>query len=147
MERSIFLSAVCRRCMEEKETVLEPPERVVVSLAERPFGMTPSKVDETQSLGYVVAKVTEGKPASRAGVRPGWRAVKIGGASCEGLDLEAAQALMKAAELPASVEFEAVPGGADFCTACQRLLPAPLFSRKMRTKPPDKRRFTACVEA
>lgn len=165
MDRCIFLSAVCRKCTEEKEecekaeaqarrdareqaaeeAVLEPPERFTISLSERPFGMQPSKADE--SLGYVIAKVTEGKPASKAGVRLGWRVVEVAGKTTEGLDLEATQALLKAAELPASVEFEGVPGGADFCTACHLVLAAPLFSRKMRTKPAEKRRCSACVEA
>merc|ERR1712187_9495 len=49
--------------------------------------------------------------------------------------------------LPAELIFDAVPDGADFCTACERLLPVPAFSRKMRTKPPAKRRCSACVEA
>merc|ERR1712176_145175 len=34
----------------------------------------------------------------------------------------------------------------DLCTACQRVLPSDKFSRKMRTKPAEKRRCTACVE-
>jgi len=164
LDRVLFLTAVCKKCSEEREekereearakreareqaaeeAVLEPPERVSVSLAERPFGMTPSKAE---GVGYLVTKTSEGKPAARAGVRPGWRVAEVTGQSCEGLDLEAVQALLKAAELPVAVVFEKVPGGAEFCTACQRVLPAPLFSRKMRTRPPDKRRCSACVEA
>merc|ERR1719336_2682179 len=115
-----------------------------VTLAERPFGMTPSKAD---GVGYLVAKVSEGKPAAKAGVRAGWHLVEINGKPCAELDLESAQAELKASDLPVDVVFEAVPGGADFCTACQRVLPIPLFSRKMRTKPPEKRRCSACVEA
>lgn len=164
-EQCLYISAVCKECMDAKEereraeaqarrdeqgkkaeeTVLETPEHIMTSLAARPFGMTPSKADE--SLGYVVAKVSEGKPAAKAGVGFGWRVFAVASTACEGLNLEAVQALLKAAELPVSVEFEALPGGADFCTACQRVLPAPLFSRKMRTKPVEKRRCSACVEA
>jgi len=170
-ESQLWLSAVCRGCIVEKEerekaeahtrreerekaleerqaleeTVLEPPERIATSLPERPLGMTPSKADE--SLGYVVAKVSDGKPAFKAGIRPGWRVATVAGKTCEGLNLEAVQALLKAAELPVAVEFDSLPSGADWCTSCLRVLVIPLFSRKMRTKPPDKRRCTSCVEA
>lgn len=164
IQRTLYLTAVCKKCVEEKEEVeraaaeakrsereeaaaateLQPTERMPVTLAERPFGMTPSK---GEGVGYLVAKVSEGKPAAKAGVRVGWHLVEINGKPCGDLDLEAAQAELKAADLPVDVVFEAVAGGADFCTACQRVLPIPLFSRKMRTKPPDKRRCSACVEA
>lgn len=127
-----------------EDGVLEVSERVSVSLAARPFGMTPSKVD---GVGYLVAKVSEGKPAAKVGIRPGWRAVEIAGSSCESLDLEGIQTQLKAAELPVAVTFESVPNGGDFCTSCQRILVWALFSRKMRTKPPDKRRCIACVDA
>ena len=126
------------------EDGLQPPERMALSLGERPFGMTPSKAD---GVGYLVAKVSDGKPAARAGIRPGWRIASITGKPCDGLDLDAVQTLLKAAELPVDVAFDALPGGGDFCVACQRVLVWALFSRKMRTKPPDKRRCTACVEA
>jgi hypothetical protein len=165
IQEVLYLNAVCKRCMEEKEErerqeaqvrrekceaaaeeiVLEPGEKITVSISERPFGMASSKADDVQ--GYLVSKVTEGKPAARAGVRPGWRAVSVGGKSCEGLDVDAVLAMFKAAELPVDLEFEAVPENADFCTACHRVLPAPLFSRKMRTKPRETRRCSACVEA
>jgi len=164
IQHTLYLTAVCKKCTEAKEeaeraaaeakrnereeaaaaTELQPPERMPVTLAERPFGMTPSKAE---GVGYLVAKVSEGKPAAKAGVRAGWHLAEIGGKHCGDLDLEAAQAELKAAALPVDVVFEAVPGGADFCTACQRVLPIPLFSRKMRTKPPEKRRCSACVEA
>lgn len=127
-----------------EEGALESPERVTVLLADRPFGMTPSKAE---GVGYLVAKVSEGKPAARAGIRPGWRVAEVLGTSCNGLDLEAVQALLKLAELPVAIVFEAVPSNGDFCTACQRVLVWAQFSRKMRTKPPDKRRCIACVEA
>jgi len=126
------------------EDGLEPPERIAVSLGERPFGMTPSKAE---GVGYLVAKVSDGKPAAKAGIRPGWCVVEIAGQSCKGLDLDATQALLKPAALPVDLVFEALPGGGDFCTTCQRVLVWALFSRKMRTKPPEKRRCTACVEA
>lgn len=159
---------VCKRCTEERrdrereeakakkdireqareqalqEGLLAPPERVHVSLGDRPFGMTPSKAE---GAGYLVTKVSEGKPAARAGVKPGWRLTEVAGTSCEGLDLEAAQSLLKTAELPVPVVFEAVPSGGEFCTVCHQILVWAQFSRKMRTKPPDKRRCVACVEA
>mmetsp|Transcript_45707 Transcript_45707/g.126848 ORF Transcript_45707/g.126848 Transcript_45707/m.126848 type:complete len:333 (-) Transcript_45707:165-1163(-) len=159
---------ICKRCAEEhrqrdreeakakkeireqareralEEGTLEAPERVTVSLGERPFGMTPSKAE---GVGYLVAKVSEGKPASKAKVRPGWRIADVAGTSCEGLDLEAVQTLLKPAALPVAVTFETLPGNGDFCTACQRVQVWALFSRKMRTKPPDARRCIACVEA
>lgn len=164
IQSTLFLSGVCKRCTEEREekereeaqarrenheqaledAVLEPPELVAVSLGERPFGMTPSKAT---GVGYLVAKVSEGKPAAKAGVRIGWRVMEVAGTSCEDLDFEAVQALLKASvALPVAVTFAAVPGGGDFCTACQQILVSPAFSRKMRTKPPDKRRCSSCVE-
>lgn len=127
-----------------EEGALEPPERVTVSLTDRPFGMTPSKAE---GVGYLVAKVSEGKPAARAGIRPGWRVAEIMDTSSESLDLEAVQVLLKSAELPVAITFEALPSNGDFCTTCQRALVWALFSRKMRTKPADKRRCIACVEA
>mmetsp|Transcript_2092 Transcript_2092/g.6140 ORF Transcript_2092/g.6140 Transcript_2092/m.6140 type:complete len:291 (-) Transcript_2092:28-900(-) len=166
----LFLNAVCKKCMEEREAKeraeaeakrgerqqaaeeaeanMGPPERVSATLSERPFGMTPAKAEgAAPTPGYLVVKVSEGKPAAKAGVRPGWRVAEVSGSSCEGLDLEGVQTLLKGAELPVQVTFESVPNGADFCTACQQVLAGPLFSRKMRTKPPDKRRCSACVEA
>eukprot|EP00930_Biecheleria_cincta_P050900 TRINITY_DN36075_c0_g1_i1.p1 TRINITY_DN36075_c0_g1~~TRINITY_DN36075_c0_g1_i1.p1 ORF type:complete len:292 (-),score=73.78 TRINITY_DN36075_c0_g1_i1:42-917(-) len=157
------LSAVCKVCTEERErkeqaeaearrqereqaaseVALEPAERIEVSLDCRPFGLTPG----SKGPGYMVLKASEGKPAAKAGVRPGWRLVSIAGEACEDLDTNDAQAKLKAAELPVKLIFEAVPGGADFCVSCQEVLAVPLFSRKMRTRPPDKRRCTACVEA
>lgn len=167
VDRHLFLTAVCKRCSEEREAqdraeaeqrrearqqaaeeaeaAMGPPERVQVVLEQRPFGMAPAKAED--SAGYLVVKVTDGKPAATAGVRLGWRVVEVAGATCEGLGLEDVQALMKGADLPVQVTFEAVPSGADFCTACQKVLAAPLFSRKMRTKPVEKRRCSACVEA
>lgn len=165
IQRNLFLTGVCKACTEKQEereraeaqarreernqaaaeAVLDQPEMVPAVLSERPFGMTPVKGEGVQ--GYLVAKATEGKPAAKAGVRPGWRLAEIGGSNCAGFGLEEVQALLKEATLPISVVFEAVPGGADFCTTCQQRLPAPLFSRKMRTRPPDKRRCTGCVEA
>lgn len=126
-----------------KEGILEAPELVTVTMDERPFGMTPCKDAE----GFLVAAVKDGRPAARGGVRPGWRVASVAGTSCEGLDKAAVLALTKEAELPAEVVFEALPNGGDFCTACQKILVWALFSRKMRTKPPDKRRCIACVEA
>merc|ERR1712129_194258 len=128
----------------EAEAPIEPPEKVAVSFAERPFGMTPSKAE---GVGYLVVKTSEGKPAMKAGVKPGWRLVEVANAPCRDLDLEGAQAVLKNAELPVALVFEAIPGGADFCTACQRVLAMSSFSRKMRTKPAEKRRCSVCVEA
>eukprot|EP00747_Dinoflagellata_sp_TGD_P170341 gnl/TRDRNA2_/TRDRNA2_201659_c0_seq1.p1 gnl/TRDRNA2_/TRDRNA2_201659_c0~~gnl/TRDRNA2_/TRDRNA2_201659_c0_seq1.p1 ORF type:complete len:293 (-),score=73.62 gnl/TRDRNA2_/TRDRNA2_201659_c0_seq1:63-941(-) len=160
-----YVSAVCKKCTEEKEAQeradaaarrttrdeaaaeagpLEEPERAAVTLGDRPFGMTPSKAD---GAGYLVVKVSEGKPAAKAGVRPGWRLASIEGEPVGDRDLEALQAALKEAKLPVAVEFDKVPGNADFCTACQQILAVPLFSRKMRTKPPEKRRCSSCVEA
>lgn len=169
IKRMLFLTGVCKRCVEEREAkdcaeaaarredrqqaepdaatgqALGAGERTSVVLTERPFGMTSSKADE--SAGYVVARSTEGKPAAKAGVRAGWRVLAVGGMTCEGLDLEAVQTLFKNGELPLEVTFEMVPSGADFCTACQQVLVVDRFSRKMRTKPADKRRCTSCVDA
>ncbi|CAK0852533.1 unnamed protein product [Prorocentrum cordatum] len=166
IQQVVYLSGICKRCTEEKEATeraeaqakreqreesiaeaeaaMGPPERVEVSLGERPFGMTPSKAE---GAGYLVVKVSDGKPAARAGVRLGWRVVEVAGAACGSASMEDTQAMLKAAELPASVVFEAPPAGAEFCTACHRVLAAPHFSRKMRTRPPERRRCTPCVEA
>merc|ERR1712232_800111 len=157
------LVGVCKQCTAEKEErergdaeakraerekaageALELPTRTVVSLTERPFGITPSKAD---GVGYLVAKVSEGKPASKAGVRLGWRLVAVNGEPCKTDDLEQAQQLLKGAELPVQATFDELPANGDFCTACQLVLSSALFSRKMRTKPPEKRRCSACVEA
>ncbi|CAK0904998.1 unnamed protein product [Prorocentrum cordatum] len=130
---------------QERELALEegllPSGRLELSLAERPFGMTASKAE---GVGYLVAKVSDGKPAAKAGVRPGMRVAEVAGTSCGGLDMESVQALLKGAALPVPVAFEAVPENGDFCT---RVLVWAQFSRKMRTRPPDKRRCAACVEA
>eukprot|EP00928_Gymnodinium_smaydae_P081679 TRINITY_DN65154_c0_g1_i1.p1 TRINITY_DN65154_c0_g1~~TRINITY_DN65154_c0_g1_i1.p1 ORF type:complete len:322 (-),score=60.81 TRINITY_DN65154_c0_g1_i1:149-1114(-) len=158
---------VCKRCKEERrqrdrekakakkeardqereqalEGSLEAPERIEVTLGERPFGMTPSKAD---NVGYLIAKASDGKPAAKSGVRPGWRVAEVAGQSCQGMGMEEVQALLKAAELPVRVGFDAMPSNGDFCTCCQKVLVWAEFSRKMRTKPADKRRCIACVEA
>eukprot|EP00933_Yihiella_yeosuensis_P055581 TRINITY_DN54411_c0_g1_i1.p1 TRINITY_DN54411_c0_g1~~TRINITY_DN54411_c0_g1_i1.p1 ORF type:complete len:283 (+),score=81.18 TRINITY_DN54411_c0_g1_i1:38-886(+) len=160
----VYLTGVCKKCTEEKEqkeradaqakrdereaaaeeATIEPPEKVEVVLAQRPLGMTPASKAPT---GYRVLKASEGKPAAKAGVKPGWRLVSVAGKSCEDQSLEEAQATLKGAELPVTLTFEAVPGGADFCINCQEILAIPLFSRKMRTRLPEKRRCSACVEA
>jgi len=167
MTSQLFITAVCKKCSEERdaqeleqaeakaearrkaiadaEASLGEARRTTVSLSERPFGMAPVKNDGV--LGYVIAKTTEGKPAVRAGVRLGWRVAEVSGQPCEGLSLEQVQALLKEAELPAEIAFDALPEGAEFCTACCQVLASPHFSRKMLTKPVDKRRCTACVEA
>eukprot|EP00439_Symbiodinium_sp_Y106_P044165 s3370_g5.t1 len=95
----LFITAVCKKCMEEKdqkekeeaaarreereqaiaETELEAPPRVEVTLASRPFGMTPA----SKGTGYVVLKTSEGKPAIKAGIRPGWRVADVAGQSVE----------------------------------------------------------------
>lgn len=161
-----YVSATCKKCVAEQEelerekaqakraereqaaeeAVIEAPELVHVTLEAKPFGLTAVKTGEG-CQGYTIAKAGEGKPAARAGVRPGWRLVEVAGTACRDLDMEATSALLKEVAAPAELVFEAVPRGADFCTACQRILASPLFSRKMRTKPVDKRRCTACVEA
>ncbi|CAL1171322.1 unnamed protein product [Cladocopium goreaui] len=158
----LYLSGVCKRCTEDKErqaqadaaarragnagnadAEAEPDvagEQVEVTLSSRPFGLTPS----SKGPGYVVLKASEGKPAAKAGVRPGWRLVAIDRAE-EGADLPEWQSRLKAAELPVKMTFETL-GSRDFCTSCQEILPGSSFSRKMRTKPPEKRRCSACVE-
>ncbi|CAE7656208.1 HACE1 [Symbiodinium microadriaticum] len=50
------------------------------------------------------------------------------------------------ASLPVTVAFDGIPENGDFCIACQEILPQPSFSRKMRTKPPEKRRCANCVD-
>jgi len=169
VETALYLAAVCKRCTQEKEAqereqaaarraekegaendgpdeALQPGERVTLQLPERPFGMVPSKL-ECNARSYTVTKATEGKPACKAGVKAGWKVVAVAGASCLDLDLEGIQILLKDAALPVDVEFETVPANGDYCTACQQVLTTASFSRKMRTKPPDKRRCTACVDA
>ncbi|CAE7223159.1 HACE1 [Symbiodinium sp. CCMP2456] len=158
----LFITAVCKKCMEEKEqkekeeasarreereqaiaaTELEAPPRVEVTLASRPFGMTPAN----KGTGYVVLKTSEGKPAIKAGIRPGWRVADVAGQSVEGLEGSEVQALLKDASLPVTVAFDGIPENGDFCIACQEILPQPSFSRKMRTKPPEKRRCANCVD-
>eukprot|EP00435_Cladocopium_sp_Y103_P066475 s239_g28.t1 len=158
----LYLSGVCKRCTEEKERQaqaeaaarrggadageVEPDvagEQVEVTLSSRPFGLTPS----SKGPGYVVLKASEGKPAAKAGVRPGWRLVAIDREVCggEGGSQVEWQSRLKAAELPVKMTFETL-GSRDFCTSCQEILPGSNFSRKMRTKAPEKRRCSACVE-
>ena len=114
-----FLSGVCKSCTEQQaRTVgagLEPLEElqerqeaaarrseaapvedvegkiVEVTLASRPFGLTPVPAGE----GYVVLKASEGKPAAKAGVRPGWRLQNLAGEAASG-DLAELQAKLKA---------------------------------------------------
>eukprot|EP00913_Durusdinium_trenchii_P003447 g3191.t1 len=112
-----------------------------VTFSARPFGVTPA----TKGSGYVVLKTSEGKPAMKAGVRPGWRLVQLNGEELNG-ELGEIQSRLKAAELPVQMTFETL-GNQDFCTSCQEILPGSSFSRKMRTKPPEKRRCSSCVEA
>merc|ERR1712039_2568 len=123
---------------------LAEPELATVTLSSRPFGMTPSK---TEGEGYLVVRVSDGKPAAAAGIRPGWRLASVSGVACTSRELEQLQGLLKEAQLPVTLEFEKLPNNGDLCTACQRVLVATLFSRKMRTKPADKRRCSACVDA
>lgn len=157
----LYLSGVCKRCTEDKERQAqadaaarragnadageaEPDvagEQVEVTLSSRPFGLTPS----SKGPGYVVLKASEGKPAAKAGVRPGWRLVAIDRAEEGAEELPEWQSRLKAAELPVKMTFETL-GSRDFCTSCQEILPGSSFSRKMRTKPPEKRRCSACVE-
>lgn len=166
--RTIFLQAVCKKCTEEGEEAqrleakarreeceaheeaaaqamanLEPGPLTLVILEERPFGMSSSKSEDD---GYVVGRVTDGKPAAKAGVGLGWRVTAVADSSCRGLNLENVQQLLRTAPLPVTVEFEQLPNTTGFCTACQRVLTTMLFSRKMLTKPVEKRRCSACVE-
>lgn len=129
---------------EERQQVDTPSqEHVVASFLERPFGMTPVKIHDS---AYIVLKVSEGKTAAITGIRPGWRIVAVSEKPCDGLDLEGVQSLLKSADLPVLVEFAPVPISKDFCTSCQKLLAVDAFSRKMRTKTPDKRRCTSCTD-
>ncbi|CAK9046720.1 unnamed protein product [Durusdinium trenchii] len=161
IQQVTHLSGVCKRCTEERErqqqaaaaerrstaeegeteAPAQPGERVEVTFSARPFGVTPA----TKGSGYVVLKTSEGKPAMKAGVRPGWRLVQLNGEELNG-ELGEIQSRLKAAELPVQMTFETL-GNQDFCTSCQEILPGSSFSRKMRTKPPEKRRCSSCVEA
>merc|ERR1719330_228240 len=68
--------------------------------------MNPQK--EQGASGYVVAKVAESRPADGAGVKPGWRVVKVGETACRSMDWEAVQTLLKNVPLPAAVVFERI---------------------------------------
>eukprot|EP00927_Polykrikos_kofoidii_P086240 TRINITY_DN9602_c0_g1_i1.p1 TRINITY_DN9602_c0_g1~~TRINITY_DN9602_c0_g1_i1.p1 ORF type:complete len:788 (+),score=130.47 TRINITY_DN9602_c0_g1_i1:97-2460(+) len=89
---------------EKAAALTKPTELITVILAERPFGMSPSK--EEGVTGYVVAKLAEGRPADAAGVKTGWRLVEVGGKTCKELDLEVMQKLLKEASLPVRIVFE-----------------------------------------
>lgn len=166
----LFLTATCKICMEAREqrerdaaqarrveaeakaearTELEqaelaPAEEVTITLSSKPFGLVASKSEGV--AGYVVSKCSEGKPAAVAGVRPGWRLIAVAGADCRDSAHEETTAALKAGEVPLDLVFEKLPGDAAWCTACERALISSLFSRKMLTKPPEKRRCSACVE-
>merc|ERR1711865_381198 len=68
------------------------------------MGLVPIK--SSDSDGDVVAKVTEGKPAAIAGIKPGWRLVKVAERSCRDLELEEAQTVLKNVVLPTTMQFE-----------------------------------------
>ncbi|CAK0838450.1 unnamed protein product [Prorocentrum cordatum] len=121
-------------------------ERVVVTLEARPFGMTPASSSEGGAAGYRVAKASEGKPAWAQGVRPGWALACVGEQDVSGLPLAEAQAALKEAALPAELAFDVPPAGWHFCVGCCAAQPPEAFSRKMLTKPPEKRRCSECVQ-
>jgi len=85
----------------------KPAELATVTLDVRPFGMGPSK--EAGVEGYVVSKIADGKPASKAGVLVGWRLVRVAGADCREADLDSVSKLLKDAALPMEAVFEKPP--------------------------------------
>mmetsp|Transcript_797 Transcript_797/g.1626 ORF Transcript_797/g.1626 Transcript_797/m.1626 type:complete len:163 (-) Transcript_797:134-622(-) len=128
----------------EKPTWSE--ETVEVTLATRPFGMTPSQDQE----GYVVEKVNAAdatKPAHGAGVLPGWKVVAVNDEPVDGKDLPEIQQLTKDSPLPVRVTF-AMPASPWYpCSTCGRSYPPGGFGRKMLSKPDAQRRCSKCVEA
>eukprot|EP00931_Biecheleriopsis_adriatica_P022401 TRINITY_DN14406_c0_g1_i1.p1 TRINITY_DN14406_c0_g1~~TRINITY_DN14406_c0_g1_i1.p1 ORF type:complete len:283 (-),score=52.59 TRINITY_DN14406_c0_g1_i1:147-941(-) len=120
-------------------------EAVTVTLAARPFGLVP-KAEVEGATGYSVLRATEGKPAWAEGVRPGWRLATVGGQDVQGLPLADVQARMKESAVPLELGFERPPAEWHFCVACMQPQPPVAFSRKMLTKPPEKRRCSACLE-
>uniref|UniRef100_A0A7S1A3T4 PDZ domain-containing protein n=1 Tax=Noctiluca scintillans TaxID=2966 RepID=A0A7S1A3T4_NOCSC len=120
-------------------------EVVPISLVARPFGMTAAGASD--SAGYRVARATAGKPAAEAGVVAGWRLVSIGGVDVRELPLKDAQLVLKDTPLPAELCFERPPSDWHFCVGCSLPCPPEAFSRKMLTKPADKRRCSACVQS
>lgn len=166
----LFVTAVCKKCMEAREAKereeaqkkreeaeataehradleqqqLAAGEEVIVTLTSKPFGVAAAKSEHVQ--GFLVAKVTEGKPAANAGVRPGWRLLEVAGEDCREKPHAEVTELLKAGEIPLKLLFEKLAEDADYCTSCERVLVSELFSRKMRTKPVEKRRCSNCVE-
>ncbi|CAK9058420.1 unnamed protein product [Durusdinium trenchii] len=102
----------CSSSSPEKVIPKEPPkpkpkapvlrETCTVTLAQRPFGMAPSKEEK----GYVVEKLAEGKPAAEAGVDSGWRVVRVAGQDCSEKSSADIQGLLKEAALPVEVQFQ-----------------------------------------
>lgn len=120
-------------------------ETVIVRLGARPFGLVPTP-DAAADAGYNVLRATEGKPAWAEGVRPGWRITAVGGEDVRGLPLAEVQARMKDSAVPLELGFACPPAEWQFCVACSRPQPPVAFSRKMLTKPADKRRCSACLQ-
>merc|ERR1712194_646131 len=79
----------------------------------RPFGMTPSKTEgDSEESGYVVQSVNHNdpsKPASRLGVRPGWKVSVVNETDVSGMSLDSVQSLLKETALPIHVEFAVPP--------------------------------------
>lgn len=121
-------------------------ESVTAVLAARPFGLTPLNSTEAATVGYRVAKASEGKPAWAEGIRPGWVLVGIGERDVRDMPLNEIQVILKEAPLPAQTTFEQPPPDWLFCVGCCRSQPPQAYSRKMLTKPVDKRRCSACVQ-
>lgn len=120
-------------------------EPVAVQLASRPFGVTPAGASDEGTVGYRVAKASEGKPARTAGVEPGWVLVSVSGRDVRNMPLKDIQPLVKEAALPAELGFERPPPEWHFCVECCRSQPPQAYSRKMLTKPVDKRRCSQCA--
>lgn len=120
-------------------------EAVTVMLGARPFGLVPMPESENNT-GYTVLRATEGKPAWAEGVRPGWRITTVGGQDVVGLPAAEVQAQMKDSAVPLELGFTRPPAEWQFCVACMRPQPPVAFSRKMLTKPVDKRRCASCLQ-
>lgn len=74
---------------------------VTVELKTRPFGIV--RVDSASS--YIVSRA-DGTAAGKAGVRPGWRCVAVGGADVRGEPAGTVRQAIKDGALPLSLAFE-----------------------------------------
>lgn len=116
-------------------------DQVEVNLSTKPFGLSAAPTD----VGYHVARASEGKPAHKNGIRAGWVLRAIDTQNVQELPLSDVQTMLKTAELPLRLIFSRPPADWHFCVGCLRAHPPCAYSRKMLTKPVDKRRCSACV--